>query len=341
MQRKISIIGIKGVVGSMVLPLDELARKFQTTPEEINKKTGISCLRRWSSSESLVGVAAEAARKVLKNCGKTLGDISGVFASSNPTTETLIPTFAASVANELGLKDVMVNQVGVGCVGGIQALHMAYNQLTVDLFHCDQIVKNYLVIAGDHTSKVLDPDDFTTGIVFSEGVSVLLLTNDLGAEAGYQIVDIGTKSLLGENLRDLSIENPYCLPEKSLPFFTMRGTSVYRFGVSVFSHILNIIGFGEESPNWRHYYFIPHQANLRMITAMANHSGIPMNRVYVDGIKTIGNTSMAAVFLGFEDVVRREIVSEDDMVLFGGFGVELQVGAVLLRPLWFPERILD
>jgi 3-oxoacyl-[acyl-carrier-protein] synthase-3 len=195
-----------------------------------------------------------------------------------------------------------------------------------------------LVIAGDHTGRILDPDDFTAGIIFSEGVSVLLLTNDVAAP-GYEITNIGIKSLLGGNIRDLSIGNPYCSPEKNLPFFVMKGIKVHRFGVSVFNHILDVIGL-KESPDWRDHYFIPHQANLRMITAMANHSGIPISRVYVDGIKTIGNTSMAAVFLGLEDVIRRKIIFRENKILLGAFGVELQIGAAMLRPMCIPEEIL-
>jgi 3-oxoacyl-[acyl-carrier-protein] synthase-3 len=315
--------------------LGDLAERFGLTPSKITDKTGVTGLRRLGAGESLVGLAGGLARQVLEAAGASAGDVRGVFGSSNPTGENLLPTFTASVSAAIGLREVIVDHVGIGCCGGLQAMRNAYNQLVVD--GLGGRVSQCLVIAGDQTSRILDPGRRQTGTLFSEGVSVALLTNARVVENGYRIKSIGTKSLLGDALEALRIRNPFASENAgSVCALEMDGSRVFDFGARIFDHFVQLVGHDLPS----HCYVVPHQSNLRMLEAMTAHAGLDPDRVYVDGIRTIGNTSPSAAMLGLEDALRRGLIGATDTVLMGSFGAELQVGAALLQPVGNPQRML-
>jgi 3-oxoacyl-[acyl-carrier-protein] synthase III len=318
---------LHGVVGSARLGLEELSARYDLTPGKIESKTGVTGLCRLAEGESLVDLAQRCAEVVLAHAGVALGEVRGVFGSSNPTGEDLIPTFTATFAQALGLREVIVDHVGIGCCGGLQALRNAHNQLVVDgiegrASHC-------LVVAADHTSRILDPDRRHTGTLFGEGVSVALLTNAPRAAGGYRIAAIGTKSLLGDALHALRLRNPHAGHAAPLPKLEMDGRRVSAFGEGVFSHFLSLTGLRALPPGG---YVVPHQPNLRMLEAMMTQAELDPAQVYLDGIRTVGNVSPAAALLGLEDALRRGLVGGSQPVLLGAFGAELQIGAALLVP---------
>ena len=333
------IIGMKGLVGSLEVSVHELAEKFKTSASKITKLTGIKKLRRLSAHETLVGLAAEASRMAIKHSGLSLSDISGVYGSSNPTSETIIPTFTTAVAHELKLKEVISDHIGLGCGGAMQALKAAYNQLVVDALWGRP--KNYLVVTGDQTSRILDPEDRDNAFLFGEGVAAVVLTNyqRLEGAGAYRIASIGTKSLLGDNLHSIELRNPYDPANgKNLPMFQMEGRRVFNFGVKVIDHIFRLTGFSRLPPNT---YLITHQPNLRMLKAMAKYAEICPRKMYMNGIRTIGNTSPCAFLLGLEDALLRNLFDwQSNNVILGTFGAELQVGAALLVPHGDPRKIL-
>jgi 3-oxoacyl-[acyl-carrier-protein] synthase-3 len=222
-----------------------------------------------------------------------------------------------------------VDHVGIGCCGGLQAMRNAHNQLVVDALHGR--TGHALVVVGDHSSRILDPSIKQTGTLFGEGVVAALLTTSPALSSGYAIERIGTKSLLGEALGALRVRNPHAAPANgSLPKLEMDGRRIFDFGERAVEHFLALLG-ASALPDGT--YLVPHQPNLRMLEAMIRRSALDPRRVYVDGIRTVGNTSGAAALLGLEDALRRGLVPEGAPVVLGAFGAELQVGAALLRPV--------
>jgi 3-oxoacyl-[acyl-carrier-protein] synthase-3 len=324
----VTLVGLGGAVGEHTITLDELATRFGLPPERITARTGVTALRRFGPRQSTVRIACSLARSLLEHADLPVSAVRGVFGSSNPTGDNLLPTWTASVANALGLRDVIVDHVGIGCCGVLQAMRCAYNQLVVDAL--DGHVSHCLVVSADQTSRILDPALKRTGTLFGEGAAVALLTNDPGAERGYAIAGIGTKSLLGDALESLRIRNPYAAPQgASDVYLEMDGAPLCAFAAGVFDHFRAIVG--RDLPDG--CYVVPHQPNLRMLESMIETARLDPARVYVDGIRTIGNTSAPASLLGLEDALRRGLVAATDPVLLGAFGAELQVGAALLLPV--------
>lgn len=329
MRPRVALIGLAGVTGSRLLSCAELGDRFDLSPEKIVARTGVTGLRRLDCGESLVELARVAGTAALARAGVPRRAVTAVFGSSNPTAEDLLPTFTAAAAHALGLTDVIVDHVGIGCCGGLQALRNAWNQLTVDAL--DGRIGHALVIAGDHTSRILDPRRRQTGTLFGEGVSVALLTNDPAARTGYAIDRVVTRSALGDALYALRLRNPYAQPPGAeLPRLEMDGGRIFEFGAAAAASFLTLLDLPAMPEGC---YLVPHQPNLRMLDAMAERAGLDASRVYVDGIRTIGNTSAPAALLGLEDALRRGLAAPSGRVMLGAFGAELQVGAALLSPL--------
>jgi 3-oxoacyl-[acyl-carrier-protein] synthase-3 len=256
------------------------------------------------------------------------GDLRGVFGSSNPTADDLLPTFTAATAAAMGLENILVDNVGIGCCGGLQAIRAAYSQLVVDALRGR--TGHALVVVGDQSSRILDPTHKQTGTLFGEGVAAALLTTSSALAAGYEIIGAETRSMLGPSLGALRLRNPHAQDDSALPKFEMDGRRIFAFGERAVGHFLELLGLA----SWpQGTYLVPHQPNLRMLEAMIERAGLDPRLVYVDGIRTIGNTSGPATLLGLEDALRRRLVPDGAPVMLGAFGAELQVGAVLLRPV--------
>ncbi len=340
---EIFLIQLCGRVGSKEISAEDLGEKFNVSPKAIQKMTGVTKLFKFGSEESLVSVSAHLARKVLVRSGLELKDINGVFASSNSTTKTLMPGYAALVATELGLRHVLADQVGMGCGGGLQALRAAYDRLIVNALEGKKAY--YLVFAGDAVNMILNDGDRNTGLLFSEGASVALVTND--ADFGkdcYKIVKINTKSHLGSGIQMMTVMNEFHPEVRNDPAyaknrgFRMDGKGVFQFGSEMISHFLELVEEKEFKKNWMMF---SHQPNLRMLEEMARLAGVPKKQIYMEGIQTIGNVPSASPFLGLQDGLRRNLFDVTNTVLLGAFGAELTVGAALLEPIGNPTRIIE
>ena len=328
MLAQISLIALASNLGSLIIPASELESTFSLAAGDVGKKTGVTNLFRLSASESLEQLTVKSALKALRIAGLTVKDLRGVFGSSNPTTNTLMPSYTVKVAQMLGCESIIVDHVGMGCGGALQAMRNAYNQLVVDSLM--GITSNYLIIVGDHTSRILDPAKYDTGILFSEGTAAAVITNDRHRTPGYVIARVGTMSLLGENLESLKIENPYSFAVPRHCYFEMDGRRVFEFGTKQVPKFLELVGLKSFPEN---AYLVPHQPNLRMLEKMAKDAQIDPKNIYMEGIRTIGNTSTPAVFIGLEDALQRGLMSLGAPVLLGTFGAELQVGAAWLLPV--------
>ena len=340
---KVFLVKICGKVGSMEVSDEELSHKFNISKAIMQEKMGVSKLFRFSPNESLVSASAEAAREVITKSGIIIEKINGVFASCSHTTKTLMPGYASQVATELGLHNVLADQIGMACCGGIQALRVAYERLVVDSLKGK--ITYYLVFAGDAISAILNKDDRSTGLTFSDGVAVLLVTNDqdLGKNS-YEITKINTESFLGEKINMISVMN-YLHPEISTDCrhalnrgLTIDGKGMFQFAPELIPKFLMLIGEQRIKDDW---VLFTHQPSIKMLREIAKYSGIAETRMYMDGIRRIGNTSTASVFLGLEDGLRRKLFNVANTILLGAFGAELTIGSALLEPRGNPLMVVS
>lgn len=326
---KISLIALNTKLGSQEETSVQIAGKFKVAVEKVTRN-GITKLYSLSEQEELVDFTFQVGIELLHEAEIDIKEIKGIFGSSNLTAKFLMPTFIACIANRLGLRSIYCDQVGLGCSGGLQALKIAYNQAVIDYLKGE--IGYYLVIVGDQIARILDPKDFGTSILFSDGVAAVIITNNPCEERGYKIERIGTKSLLNDHIYALRLKNPHCSLNKlgGIPKLKMDGPIVFRFAVNSFLDMLELVKLKMLDDET---YFIPHQANLRILEAIIQKNGLNPKHVYDDGIKTIGNTLNAAIFFGLNDSLKRKLFNKNGYrVLLGTFGAELQIGAALLAP---------
>jgi 3-oxoacyl-[acyl-carrier-protein] synthase-3 len=328
------LIGLTTQLGSKVVTVADIAKQFAMTPAEIQKKSGITKLHLLADNENIIDMTVACAKRVLYHNNVRIDQIDGIFGSSNPTMETLIPTYTVQVAKKLGLKNVIADHIGLGCCGGLQALRNAHNQLLATGGY-------YLVVVADQTSRILDNKNLATSVLFSEGCAVLLLTSDETLYDGFHIHTIHTKSLLIDevSLDVIRLRNPY-VERNKLPLIEMDGATIYKFGVTVLDHILACAGTSVADFKSMHNYLIPHQPNLRMLHAIMKNYNLTEQQMYIDGIKTIGNTSGPAVFFGLHDALSRGLFNINHPIILGAFGAELQVGGATLYPHRNPRKII-
>lgn len=325
---KISLIALNTKLGSQERTAAQIAGKFNVDAEKITKN-GITKLYSLSEQEDLVNFTSQVGIELLHKSEIDLLKIKGIFGSNNLTARLLMPSFTACVANRLGLRNICCDHVGLGCSGGLQALKIAYNQAVIDYLVGE--IGYYLVVVGDQINRIVDPKDYGTSVLFSDGVAAVCITNNPDEERGYKIERVATKSLLSDDIYSLRLKNPHYGLDKlgGLPKLKMDGPKIFQFASNSFLDMLKLAklkAIDDET------YFIPHQANLRIIEALIKKYRLNSNDIYVDGVKTIGNTLNASIFFGLKDASSRNLFPKRNHVLLGAFGAELQIGVALLVP---------
>ena len=325
----VTLLGVSRRLGSTILDTRSIEERFDKPPGTIEGLCGVTRLHRMGEGEDLASLSADASRSVLSSCGVPLDDVTGVFTSCNPTTDYLIPSLAPLVVKELDLSHILACNIGMGCAGGIQALQAAYNQLVAD--SVAGITSYYLVVAGDHTSRMLDYDSWKTAILFSDGVTAALVTNDPSAQGGYSIDRVASETYAGESVAVINLPNALAVDENGEPpaakHLQMRGRGVFEFGTRIAPRVKKLAGLESLDD----CYVIPHQANIRMLNELPPTLEILPEQLWTDGITKIGNISGAACFLGLEDVLAApEITGGRDRIVLCAFGAELQVAVALL-----------
>lgn len=331
----INMISIATKLGSKQVSVSEIANMFGLKTEYVSNKNGLNKLFMFNESEDIIDISVHTAKKALAKHDIDVCNIDGIFGSGNLTCPTIIPTYTATVAHHLGLRNVICDHVGIGCCGGLQAFRNAYNQLIAD--GIKDKTSYYLVILGDEIRHILDPKDLLTNIFFSDGICAILLTNDLRFRTtGYKVKAVETRALLNENFQALSLKNPFVHKDEEC-FFQMDGREVLQFGLNTIDHMIDMLRIDTSLEN---HYLIPHQANRKMLGMIIKKHNLNPERVYTNGFPTIGNTLNASTFFGLHDAIRNNLF---DFNSFKGillaFGAELQIGVAELDPI-SPEEIL-
>ncbi len=334
----ISLLGITTVLGQNVLKAADIAKPFGKTGEDVTRTNGVTKLYRFKQGFTVVDAATSAVKQLLFGKELHTSEIRGIFGSSNFTSATLMPTFTSTVAHKAGLRDVVSDHIGLGCAGGMQAFRNLFNQMVVDASRGRY--GYYLLVTGDEVRHIINPQDYNTNIFFSEGACAALFSNFPDERgAAYTVETVATKCLLDDAYNMISIVNPLVARDGAVPYMVMNNREVCKFGLEVMKNIEQLL-FDEQVFDLHRHYFIPHQANLRLLQKMMETGKFDANRFYTEGIETVGNLLNSSVFFGLRDVISsgwHELGNTP--VALGAFGAEKQVGVAVLHPV-NPENLL-
>jgi 3-oxoacyl-[acyl-carrier-protein] synthase-3 len=305
----------------------DLEARVDTSDAWIVERTGIRERRIAGPDESTATLAVTAAAAAIKSAGLTPTEIDlMILATASP--EQPLPHTGAFVGDRLGLRCGSFD-LAAACAGFVYGLVVGASMLTTGC-------RNVLIIGAETVSRLMDPTDRATSILFGDGAGAAVLVPSEGDE-GLLAWDLGCD---GSAARLLEIpaggsRMPATLEtvQARKHYMTMAGQEVFRRAVRVIvdsaAATLERAGVTAAEVDW----FVPHQANIRIIESGAKKLGIPMERTVVN-IERYGNTSSASIPLALFEAVDDGRVKEGDLVLLSGFGAGMTWASALLR--WGP-----
>ena len=337
---KIGYLGYGSYIPSVVVTNEDLERMVDTSDEWIQQRTGIQTRHVMKKNETILDMAIEASRRALADAGLSPEDIGDIRVGVN--TWNRFPSLATQVQDTLGVKKSSASDVSAGCAGFIYAVEDAYNKIIVDKIKYGRDLKA-LVIGIDGLSLVIDWTDRTTCVLLADGAGAVVMGQSKHNEilATYTEAEgkYGDLLYLDEFLENQLVdENRVAFSNKKetvRPFLHMRGKKVFPVAVrTMIGNIKKVIErYNANSPGEPISlsdieYVFPHQANLRIIKAIADYMGIPLENVYTEGIKKYGNTSAASIPIGYVDTLDKV---RGKLVVDVAFGSGFASGAILRR----------
>jgi 3-oxoacyl-[acyl-carrier-protein] synthase-3 len=272
-------------------------------------------------------ICVEAAKKCLAQRGIEASEIEAIIVGT-VTPDMMFPATACLVQNKIGAKGAWGFDVSAGCSGFVYALQAGVKMIESGAH------KKVLVCGADANTRMTDYTDRTTCVLFGDGGGCVLLEPCAEGEIGFidYVHEIDGSGANVLNLKAGGSLNPasHETVDKKMHYIFQDGQQVYKFAVrkmlDATSRVLERNGVtGAELG-----CFIPHQANLRIITATADRLGMARERVIVN-IEKYGNTSAGTIPLAMETAVEEGKLKKGDLVLMAAVGAGFSVGAVLLR----------
>lgn len=295
----------------------------ETSDEWIVQRTGIRQRHIASDDETTASLGEAAARAALANAGLEATDIDLVILATSTPNRTF-PATAVEIQKRLGMVRGFAFDMQAVCSGFLYAL------TTADLYIRGGMAKRVLVIGAETFSRLLDWTDRTTCVLFGDGAGAVVLE---AAEGEGTPADRG---IIAESLRS---DGTHC--EKlyvdggpsttgTVGHLRMEGREVFKHAVAMITDVIEDVfgqaGITADDIDW----FVPHQANKRIIDGSARKLGIPDEKVVVT-VDRHGNTSAASVPLALTEAVTDGRIKPGDLVLLEAMGGGFTWGAVLLR----------
>jgi 3-oxoacyl-[acyl-carrier-protein] synthase-3 len=310
------ILGIGSAQPENVVTNDDLSKIMDTNDEWIRERVGIVERRFAGEKDTVVSMAVEAGTKAIAAAGLTPDDVDTVIVA-NCTTIAPIPNAAAQVADLLGIKAAGGFDLNAACAGFCYALGVAS-----DLVRSGSS-KRALVIGSEKLSDIVDPTDRSTAIIFADAAGAAVVGPS--DEPGIGPVAWGTAGDLVEMIGMTEQRKIY-----------QEGQSVFRWATTKIAPIamraLDLAGLKPADVD----VLIPHQANLRIIEAIAKKlrkEGAREDMVVADDIVTSGNTSSASVPMALDHMRAAGRINTGDVALLIGFGAGLSyAGQVVVCP---------
>jgi 3-oxoacyl-[acyl-carrier-protein] synthase-3 len=310
---------------------DDLSKRIDTNDEWIRERTGIrqrQISKRGNEAEFNSSLGLVAARRALEMAGKKPEDIDQIiYATCSP--DTLIPSTACWLQKKIGATRASAVDVNAACSGFVYAVSMA------DQYIRTGFAKTVLVVGSEILSAITDWEDRGSCILFGDGAGAMIL-EQAPADSASRILSthIGSDGNLWEMFHiPAGGSNQETTPEMYAAKqhkMKMKGREIFKEAVRTLVEYaetaLAANGLKPEQVDW----LVPHQANSRIIEAVAKRMDFPMSKVIVN-IDRYGNTSSATVPTAFDEAVRDGRIKKGQLVLLDVFGAGLTYGSVLLR----------
>lgn len=325
-QRRSAIVGTGSELPAKVITNHDLEKIVDTSDEWITVRTGIRERRVLEEGKGNAHMAFHAARRALADAGMEAKDIEAIVMGT-VSPDYPFPSSACVLEDMLGARNAFSFDVGAACAGFLNALAVA------DSFIRLGKVNNALVVGSDALSRLLNWQDRSTCILFGDGAGAVVLQ---ATENGSGILSTRLRTD-GSYVKQLYVPAGGSLkpatPEtvrRNEHTITMNGKEVFKIAVRSMEEISRqaLAEAGIEASEVS--LVIPHQANRRIIVALAERLGVPMEKVMVN-LDKYGNTSAASVPVALDEAKRMGRIKPGDIVLLNAFGAGFAWGAAVVK----------
>jgi 3-oxoacyl-[acyl-carrier-protein] synthase-3 len=315
------VAGLGKYVPSRVLTNSDLERMVETSDQWIRERTGVRERRLAADDETTSTMGIRAARGALEVAHLDPAELDLIIAATS-TPDAIFPPVSSFIQEGLGAKRAATLDINTTCVGFISGL------ATASQFIATGVYERALIVSSDVLSRIVDWTDRSTCVLFGDGAGALVLeAADRGGPLSFVLRSDGS----GANV--LYTPGPCGRPGSAVPgqyFMKMDGQPVFKFAVNAMERATREALAGAGLTVEDVDLFVPHQANLRILTATARALRLPREKTMVS-IDRYGNTSSASIPIALHEAWQQGRLHEGDRVVLAAFGGGLVWGAMVLE----------
>ncbi|MED5502020.1 MAG: beta-ketoacyl-ACP synthase III [Pseudomonadota bacterium] len=305
------IISTGSYLPKKVLTNYDLEKLVDTSHDWIFERTGINQRCIADDNESSVDMAYRASLIALERSGLNTQDIDMIIVATT-TPERIFPSSAVLLQNKLKIDDSFAFDINAACTGFIYALDVA------DKYIKNNIVSNVLVVGTEKMSSIVDWSDRNTCVLFGDGAGACMVSSS--DKPGIISSKIGSDG----SYKDLLTVNP------DTDFIEMKGNDVFKIAVNTMGKLAKETLISNDLSIDQIDWLIPHQANSRIINAIAKKLSLPTDKVIMT-VGDHGNTSAASIPLAMDYAYNNNTLKKNDMILLEAFGAGFTWGSTLLK----------
>jgi 3-oxoacyl-[acyl-carrier-protein] synthase III len=316
------IRGVGKALPQRVMTNADFEKIMPTSDEWIVQRTGIRQRHIAGEGETTASLGLAAAKAALDNAGLAAADIDLVILATATPNHTF-PATSVEIQHALGIAHGFAFDLHAVCSGFVFAI------TTADMYLRNGMARRALVVGAETFSRILDWNDRTTCVLFGDGAGAVVLEALPEAEADGAGIIVSSLRSDGAH-KDKLFVNGGPSTTQTVGHLQMQGREVFKHAVAMVTDVIDDVlakaGVTVADIDW----FVPHQANVRIVEGAAKKLGIPLEKVVVT-VGEHGNTSAASVPLALEHAVDHGMIKKGDLVLLEAMGGGFTWGACLLR----------
>lgn len=322
------IAGTGSYLPEKILTNQDIEKLVDTTDQWIRERTGIERRHIAGDNEATSDLALKASLRALEDANLSPSDIDMILVAT-VSGDQVMPSTACVLQAKLGCKDVMAFDLSAACSGFVYGLSVA------DQFIRSGMYKNILVVGAEVLHRFVNYKDRDTCILFGDGAGAWIVQR--ADESSDNIIfssHLHADGSLGELFQlaagGSKIPITHTVLENDQQYMTMKGREIFKNAVRTMSQCCTEVLEHNKVPADAVDWVIPHQANKRIIEAVADHFKIPIEKVVIRLSQT-GNTSAASIPIAFEMAKQDGQLKRGQMILLTAFGAGLTSGSLLFK----------
>lgn len=320
-----SLKSIASYIPSTCVSNKDFEQMLDTNDEWITKRTGIKTRYFASASQQTSDLAYEAGRLAIQRAGVSPEDIDAVIVATLSPDHLTMPSTACIASFKLGIENKPAFDISAACSGFIYLLSLAKAFIESGTY------KHVLIIGAEKISSVLDFNDRGTCVLFGDGAGACVIGSTTDKSLSILDVHLGANGRYGDFLCTPRMHTAFNALEnlEAKSFICMKGNETFKLAVKTLVQDVEEILQANTLSQQDISFFIPHQANLRIINAVGENLQFTQEQVVVT-VQKYGNTSAASIPMAMNDIYEEGKLKKGDLMLLDAFGGGLTWGSALV-----------